>query len=231
MSDLDNLTYAIYRGDDKEIDEQLKRVNVPNYYILLYVSNIYFECETDRINAVKYLINYFENTNNPINIHSKDEVIFRRLCVEGRIQVMKYLIEYYSKTSNKINIHACGEHAMRVACRYSHLDTVKYLIEYGEYINSHIDLHCINDSILKLSCEIESQHIVLYIIYLSKHNYGKFRYIEPIKINILSLLLLVKKYDNSDKYKNKYIYNNTLIEIFENTILYINTCDYIFYFV
>lgn len=84
------------------------------------------------LNIVKYLI---ERDN--INIHERNEYIFRNAATYGYVDILKYLISL-EPTHGKINIHAEVEQAIRNAIVYGKLDVIIYLLSlistHGDFI-------------------------------------------------------------------------------------------------
>ena len=51
-------------------------------------------CLFGHLKVIKYLINYANSINSPINIHADDDFAFYWSCAEGNLAIVEYLINY-----------------------------------------------------------------------------------------------------------------------------------------
>ena len=101
-------------------------------------------CEMGYLDVVKWLWRVGEDG---IDIHTRNENVFRLSCLYGHLNVVKWLWEV---GDGKIDIHARNECAFRWSCVSGHLDVVKWLWKVS---NGSIDKKVIDNVIHKNSCE------------------------------------------------------------------------------
>jgi len=106
--------------------------------------------------------------------------------------------------------------------------TIKFIIDYYEKINRKINIHISGYKFIMILYGIGKTDIFDYLIYLSKHNYSKYK-VSKILYNMLDNFVIEKICikDNIDTKSKKYIYNNIII--FINDYINFNSTDYLFY--
>jgi hypothetical protein len=67
-------------------------------------------------------------SNNSLNIHSRNEFVFRWACADGHLNVAQWLYNIsYEKANDKINIRINNDFPFRCACNADHKDIAEWL--------------------------------------------------------------------------------------------------------
>lgn len=103
-----------------------------------------------------------------INIHARNEHVFRYSCQMGLIKIAKWLYNLGKTTNNKINIHAENEYAFKHSCGAGHIEIAKWLYELGMLENKNIDIHAENEAAFRWSCSNGFVEVAKWLYKMSK---------------------------------------------------------------
>lgn len=101
-------------------------------------------CMTDNLDLVKW---FYLTSNGNLDIHARDEFLFRRCCEQHLLAISKWL---WSETQlhDQINIHIFDDLVFRNSCKDGNLDMAKWLYSLGG-----VNIHALNEYAFRMSCE------------------------------------------------------------------------------
>ena len=126
---------ACLEGNLEIVKKYIDNVNI-NKNNDLFLTCCYF----NHVSTLKFLLKYAESIHSPINIHLRDEHVFRSSCESGQLDMVKFLLDYGVAINSPINIHAKEE----IVFRYSNVATKKYLTKYSLLTHNAVNIHILN---------------------------------------------------------------------------------------
>lgn len=78
-----------------------------------------------------------------IDIHEKNEYMFRTACSLGKLEVAKWI-----HSLGDVDIHTAGDYAFISSCMENHVDVIKWLYSFGD-----INLYYDNNVLIKFICQ------------------------------------------------------------------------------
>lgn len=111
-------------------------------------------CECNNVEIAKWL-HFLGN----VNIHDRDELLFRDACRNGHIQIVKLL---YSLGAN---IHEHNDHAFRSACANGHLEVAQLLYSLG-----FVDISYDREDAFRWACHNGHLDIIVWLYSLNRIN-------------------------------------------------------------
>ena len=116
----------------------------------------------------KFLIEYSNLINSPIDVYAGGESIFVLACVYGHLDIVKYLIEYATSIDRPFAIHDYGENMIANICKNASVDMIKCIFSYAESLESPIDIHNHDDIIFINMCSYSRIDLVMFLVEYSK---------------------------------------------------------------
>lgn len=124
-------------------------------------------CEKGNINTVEWLYALSIEQNLKINIHFKDEYIFKFCCANSHLDVAKWLWLLGNNIDSPINIRSNEDYAFRKACNNNNIELIEWLLYISKLINSPIDIHVNKEEPFRNACEKGHLEIAQLLWHLS----------------------------------------------------------------
>ncbi len=149
-------------------------------------------CKSKNINIFKLLLSL--DTNKSIEMHSYNEVIFRRICDLGCIDIIKLLLSL-EPVYGQFNIHVIDEIIFKNSCFFGNLEVLKLLISLeNTHKKINININC--DEVFTNACCQDNVEIIKYLLSLNRNinihvnnGYGFIQACSRGHINIIKYLL------------------------------------------
>lgn len=199
-------------GDIKQLKNILNNINAYKFDIHfdIHIDNekaLKIACENNRLNIIKYLIEFGELNNNKFDIHSNDDELIKIACKYNYCDIIKYLVEYSNKYNTPFNLHDLSNDILRSTCENDNIEILKYLIEHIETETNfnYVDMYYY---IFGFATVFGSLKIIKYILY---NNY-------PLNVNdnTTAQLIFTCRHNNIDVIKfllKYYMKKKTTIDI------------------
>jgi len=179
-------------------------------------------CSSCKLENIKYIIEYYESTNNKIietSIIENGYISLVRKLYNNDMEIIKYLFEYCKRNNIKININ--NKYAWENMKRVNNLQLMIYILEYSKENNIEPNINNLNYYLFDVACSVENVDIIKYIVrYNKEHN-------NILDINGYIMSKIINRIRNVEiiEYLVEYsISINNKIDLFRHNSKFINAC-------
>lgn len=124
------------------------------------------------LEPIKFLFDCAEKYEIAIDIHARNEYVFRMYCIYFDVSDIKCILDLGEKSGRKINIHANDEEAFRIACILNNIPVINLLLELGLTSYGPIDIHAKSESAFQMACGTHNKQLAEFLLRLGDELYG-----------------------------------------------------------